>query len=169
MPAVNRDEFGRFKPRHGHTTGKGKKTITSTTYKSWMKMKDRVLNRNHVAFKRYGGRGITICERWLTFENFLVDMGERPVNKSLERRNNNGNYDPTNCYWASPKQQSRNTVTNRLLVFHGLSLPVVEWAERFYIQPATILQRLKRGWSVERALIEQVSLSPKDHKNATGK
>lgn len=173
MPLVNREEFlsrpfsvetGQFQITHGHTSSRTGKTLVSPTYRSWMKMKDRVFNPNHVAYMRYGGRGISICERWVkSFENFLSDMGERPKGKSLDRRDNGGNYTPENCYWATSKEQSRNTCTNRLLTFHGLTLSVAEWAERFYIHPATIYQRLKRGWSIERALVETVSLSRRDH------
>lgn len=159
-----KDSNGQFTKSHGHTSSRGGKTLVSSTYRSWMKMKDRVTNPNHVHYASYGGRGITICEEWLeSFEAFLNDMGLRPAGTSLERRNNSGNYMLGNCYWATAKEQARNRRSNRLLTFHALTLPVSEWAERFYLQPATIHQRLKRGWSVERALIETVSLSRRDH------
>lgn len=84
--------------KHGHTGKKwnGKK---SPTFISWEKMKDRVLNSKHKKFEYYGKRGITICERWMKFENFLEDMGERPKNYSLHRIDNSKGYNPKNCKW----------------------------------------------------------------------
>lgn len=81
---------------------------STSTYHIWRTMKQRCLNPNATAYHRYGGRGITVCERWLTFENFLADMGERPDGLCLERVNNNGNYEPGNCVWATRKAQAAN-------------------------------------------------------------
>lgn len=76
------------------------------TYSSWIHMRDRVLNPKHVHYDRYGGRGITICERWDKFKNFLADMGERPTGKTLDRYPDpDGNYEPDNCRWATPEEQ----------------------------------------------------------------
>lgn len=81
---------------------------TSREYASWEAMKQRCLNPNNAGYSDYGGRGITVCERWMEFENFYADMGPRPGKRSLDRENNNGNYEPTNCRWATPKQQVDN-------------------------------------------------------------
>lgn len=90
--------------QHGHS----KEKITSLTYNSWAGMLARCQNPRHKQFAEYGGRGITVCARWQKFENFLADMGERPCGLSIDRRDNSGNYEPGNCRWATPKQQSNN-------------------------------------------------------------
>jgi len=91
--------------RHGHKSKNGR---ASPTYNSWRMMKTRCQNSNFPYYKDYGGRGIKVCERWMNFENFLTDMGERPENTTLDRINNDGNYEPGNCRWATRKEQRRN-------------------------------------------------------------
>jgi hypothetical protein len=81
----------------------------SPTYNSWMNMLRRCTNPNHPRYADWGGRGITVCERWQDFALFLADMGEKPSGTTLERMDNNGNYEPGNCTWATPAQQGRNT------------------------------------------------------------
>ena len=92
------------KPRAG-----GHGLYKSGAYRSWLKMKDRCLNTNHIHYSSYGGRGIKICEEWMDFKRFFADMGHRPEGKSLDRIDSNGNYEFQNCKWSTPKEQANNT------------------------------------------------------------
>lgn len=80
----------------------------SREYASWSAMKQRCLNPKHPDFHYYGGRGITVCERWMDFNNFYSDMGPRPLQRTLDRKNTNGNYEPNNCRWATDVEQQGN-------------------------------------------------------------
>lgn len=89
--------------RHG--AARGSKT---PEYRTWRSMRNRCMNPADRTFKDYGGRGITVCERWAIFDNFLADMGSRPAGRSLDRVNNDEGYTPDNCRWATPKEQANN-------------------------------------------------------------
>mgnify|MGYP001615220933 CR=1 FL=1 len=113
---------------HGYAKRGGKAT---PTYASWRSMINRCTNPKVRGYDRYGGRGITVCERWLdSFENFLEDMGERPVGKTIDRADNSGNYTPDNCKWATRSEQARNMRTNLIVVCNGVSMTAIEAAEK---------------------------------------
>ena len=125
------------------------------TYYTWVSMKTRCLNPNHEAHSRYAGRGIVICARWLqSFENFLVDMGERPDGTTLDRINNAKGYSKSNCRWATWKQQAQNTRKNVLLTFRGETLCMKEAAKKYGVKRTTLGRRLAMGWSVKKALTQ---------------
>jgi len=115
------------------------------TYKSWMGAKSRCCNPDDCHYKDYGGRGIMICGRWInSFENFLEDMGKRPQGKTIDRVNNDGNYSPENCRWSTPKEQSRNQRTNRLITYQKRTECLSVWAEILNINYETLRSRLAR-------------------------
>jgi hypothetical protein len=127
---------------------------TSRTYKTWSKMRSRCSNPSDIEYPRYGARGITVCERWMSsFEAFVADMGERPEGMTLDRVDSNGNYDPQNCRWATPKQQARNKRNNVIITIDGISKTAVEWSEHpKAAKDKLIYQRLKNGWNAKEAV-----------------
>lgn len=128
-------------------------------YRAWCGMKSRTLNQNEPNHKHYGGRGITVSDRWMrSFPDFLLDMGPRPSPKhSIDRINNDGNYEPGNCRWATQREQCNNKRSNRRLKYNGEHLTISEWARRFGIRPQSIIDRLDRlGWTIEAALTSPI-------------
>jgi hypothetical protein len=138
--------------KHGHNPANGP---TSATYYSWASMINRCTNPRNKSFPRYGGRGIIVCERWFDFRNFLADMGEKPNGRlSLDRIDNNGNYERDNCRWATRKEQARNTRRNRTL--NGQTKSITEWAEIYKLPRWIIYDRLRLKWSIEKVLTTPV-------------
>lgn len=138
---------------HGHT----KNQRPTPEYRTWQNMLKRCYKPNAHRYERYGGRGIRVCDRWRSFENFLADMGSKPSPKySLDRINNDGNYEPSNCRWSSLQRQSRNKSTSRMLDFNGKSMCVADWADEVGIKRSVLNDRLRRGWTVERTLTTPV-------------
>jgi hypothetical protein len=122
-------------------------------YGVYSSMLGRCNNPTDKAFVNYGGRGIRVCEQWQGpdgFVRFTQDMGERPAGKMLERRDNNGPYSPDNCYWATRKEQNRNTRHNRVFTVKGFTGCVTELCERFHVPFDVAYYRLRKGWPVER-------------------
>jgi hypothetical protein len=115
-------------------------------------MHKRCENPNQKTFGYYGGRGIKVCKRWNDFQNFYEDMGNCPDSYTLDRIDCNGNYEPNNCRWASKKEQARNRRGNHLITFNGKTQCVSAWAEEVGITRGALKQRLKRNWTLEKAL-----------------
>jgi hypothetical protein len=139
------------KTKHGFST--------NATHKIWYEMIRRCFDKKSIGYKNYGGRGITVCEHWLTFENFLADMGERPLKLSIDRKNNNGNYEPNNCRWATGIEQHNNRRNNRILTHNGRSLTLTEWSRELEICQTTLSQRIRYGWPIERVLTAAVEIN----------
>lgn len=133
---------------HGHAPH-GK---SSKTYSVWSAMKDRCSNPNNPAFHNYGGRGIRVCERWLSFANFLEDMGEKPEGFSIDRKNNDGDYEPGNCRWATKQEQVNNMRVNRFITHRGFTLTLSQWCRTLGLPLSRVEARLRRGWEFAEAV-----------------
>lgn len=132
-------------------------------YRTWSMIKNRCLNEKTPDYQDYGGRGISIHPRWLSYETFLLDVGRRPTSGMTIDRfpNNDGNYEPGNVRWASAKDQARNRRSSRILTFRGKSATEAEWVEILGINQGTLSSRINRyGWSIERALSTPVKKVP---------
>lgn len=125
---------------HGHC-GRGGKD-QSKTYGIWNTMLGRCINPNVEKFGDYGGRGITVCDRWRLFENFLADMGEKPIGKSLDRIDNEGNYEPKNCRWATRLEQATNTRRTLRITHNGETLCWTEWRRKFNVSEGGMIRIL---------------------------
>jgi hypothetical protein len=140
--------LGKSRLKHGKRNSK--------EYGIWCSIKARCFNTNNHAYKNYGGRGISMCRRWLNFNNFLKDMGKCPVGYSIDRIDVNGNYTAENCRWATPKEQSRNTRFNVLITHNGKSQCIAAWAEELNIPYKLLYQRIRRGLTIEETLTTPV-------------
>lgn len=132
-------------------------------YTAWKEMRRRCLSPENKDFANYGGRGIRICDRWVeSFENFYSDMGPRPSEShSLDRRDNNGHYEPSNCRWATPFEQANNRRTNVFVELNGQPVTVSEFARHHALDPEIVRGRLNRGNEPERVI--QTGRLPRDH------
>lgn len=147
--------------RNGHATSCGCKNTENITrhglhkdplYGIWATMKQRCGNPLDAAYDLYGGRGITVCDRWLDFINFYDDMSPRPRGGTLERNNNDQGYSPENCRWATSEEQSSNRSVNRILTLNGIAKTITQWGKLYGISVWAISGRIKRRWSIERAI-----------------
>jgi len=122
------------------------------TYSIWCNVMYRTRGKRAIQYHDYGGRGITVCERWHKFENFLADMGECPSDKySIDRIDHDGNYEPANCRWADKWEQAANKRNNRRFTIGGETLHMAEWCRRTGVPRSKIHGRLKLGWTPEEA------------------
>lgn len=144
-------------------TSAGEKNVkhrmcNSPEYRSWSAMKSRCSNQNNVAYSKYGGSGISVCQRWIdSFEAFYADMGTRHVGTTLDRwPDPSGNYEPENCRWATPKQQSNNRTINRRLTIDGVTRTCGEWADVYGRKDIHVIyRRLDAGWSHRDAVMAE--------------
>lgn len=136
-------------------------------YKAWISMKQRCDNPKLPSWDRYGGRGITYDPRWSVFENFLNDMGERPKGKTLDRKDNDGNYTKDNCRWATAKQQQNNTRVNVKVTYLGETLTMAEWEVKLGFPASTMHNRIEAGWSIERVITEPLRNNKNRRVNAS--
>jgi hypothetical protein len=144
--------------RKGNTRNKKHGMSFSREYHTWRAMLDRCECTTHREYPMWGGRGIKICERWHDFNNFYADMGKRPPNTTLDRIDNNGNYEPTNCRWADAKTQANNKRSNTLITYEGRTQTLQQWADEVGIGATTIHNRISNlGWSVEEAMTRKPS------------
>jgi hypothetical protein len=132
-------------------------------WRAWVRMRERCRDLTGKNFRNYGSRGIAVCERWSEFENFLADMGRRPSPQhSIDRIDNDGNYEPGNCRWATMKEQRANRRprsewsspprNEKLITYNGETHYVAEWGRRVGLARSVLRSRIRIGWSVERAL-----------------
>lgn len=146
----SKDQIATLRRTHGMSQ--------ATEYRVWRGMITRCTNPNVKCYANYGKRGIVVCERWKSsFENFLADMGERPTPKhTLDRINNDGNYEPGNVRWAERKEQNRNQRSNIVITHNGITAILSEWAVITGIDYQTLHTRIWDGWSHERAITTPV-------------
>jgi len=156
----NTKSCGCWKLEASSRTGKSNTTHGlrhRSEYRIWVLMKSRCYNPKDKGYKNYGGRGIIVSERWKdNFENFLTDMGPRPSKKfSIERQDNDGNYEPGNCHWATDQEQANNRRTNVIVSYKGIDLTIMN-AIRVagnVVSKTTVLHRINRlGWNITRAV-----------------
>ena len=136
-------------------------------YNTWAQMKARCYNPKHKAYKHYGGRGITACKEWIeSFEAFYewAISNSYASNLTIDRIDVNGNYEPSNCRWATAKEQANNTRFNRIIIFNGESMTLKQAAEKHNMSLETLSHRLKKGWGLEDALLKPIGISYGPHK-----
>ena len=153
------------KTQHGCARAGGQ----TCEYRTWKGMVERCHNPSIPNFHRYGGRGITVCDRWRNdFAAFLADVGPRPSPAhSIDRVDNDRGYEPDNVRWATRMEQAKNTRTNVWITAFGETLHAAEWARRFSLHCKTIIRRLDRGWTPERALAQTPAYTGFARKNHT--
>lgn len=132
----------------------------SLAYQTWTNMLARCLDPKDIGYKRYGAKGIGVCDRWLKFEHFFADMGHRPTkNHKIDRIRNAEGYAPGNCRWATARESAQNRSNNALIEYDGQLICRSELARRFGLNECTLRDRLKRGWPLQEALETKPNIS----------
>jgi hypothetical protein len=132
-----------------------------------MAMRQRCHYPASISYRNYGARGIKVCDRWInSFENFYADMGDRPEGTSLERIDNDRDYEPGNCAWATKPEQGTNQRTNRFIEHAGQRLTLMQWSRLTGLSKHTIYRRLKIGWPVDKALTTPLHATRLGNQNA---
>lgn len=143
-----RKKYGKNHVRFKH--GMSYKAI----YFIWQSMRGRCSDKNNKSYKNYGARGITVCNRWLVFNNFYKDFGYKyKKGLSIERKDNNGNYDPKNCMWIPVGEQSKNRRNVKLYTSDGLTMTATAWEKKLNLKPDYILSKLRKGIPFEKIII----------------
>ena len=144
---MNRAFGNKYHLIHGHRN--------SRLYRIWSNIKTRCYNQNDPHFNRYGGRGITVCDEWKNdfkaFYDWAMSNGYQD-DLTIDRIDNDGNYEPCNCRWVTVKEQNRNKRNVKFITYDGRTQTIPEWTKEFGLGKETIRERLKRGWSDEEAL-----------------
>ena len=138
--------FRKVTTRRNYKIDEYERVADHPCYGVWRQMKRRCQDPNSANYYLYGGRGISVCERWEAFENFCEDMGERPGGMTLDRIDTNGNYEPSNCRWASHETQSKNKRTNVWVEHNGETKIIADWARTFNITDSAMSARVKKGF-----------------------
>jgi len=142
LPPVKMARGAGALPRHGHCTNAG----VSPEHRSWTQMRSRCSNPKNPVFYHYGGRGISVCERWDVFENFIEDMGPRPEGTSLDRIDGTKGYFPENCRWATRKVQNDNRINSRFITIDGVTKTCADWSRHLGLHRSTVAGRIRQGW-----------------------
>lgn len=151
LTSGNTKSCGCLKGKTPRVDGHG--MVGTKEYRAWGHMWSRCTNPKVKSYRNYGGRGISVCDRWISFRNFFDDMGKSPsAEHSIDRVDNDGDYNPGNCRWATVKEQRRNKRDNRILVIDGERRTLAEWAEKFGVLYKTAHNRLRMGWSPREAV-----------------
>lgn len=124
-------------------------------YHTWSSIKSRCHNTKNKDYKKYGAKGISVCDKWRdSFEAFLLDMGEPPTQKhTIERENSKGDYEPNNCKWANYTEQANNRSNNTTIKFDGKIKTLSQWSKELGIRSDTLSNRIKKGWPIEKAML----------------
>lgn len=141
--------------RHGMTG--------TRTHRVWTAMMSRCHVKSAKAYAAYGAKGVTVCDAWKTFENFLADMGQCPEGMTIDRISNDLGYEPGNCRWATAQEQANNRSSNVLVTFNGVTQSVADWARCTGLERKTLEYRLRAGWEAARALATQPLIKRKQH------